>query len=509
MNLTILLVLAFLFSLFFLPRWFIKSRRMNKQSNNLLPPSPPTLPLLGNLHQIGELMHHSLRDLSQKHGPVMLLYVGQVPFLVVSSRAMSEEVMKTHDVVFANRPALTAVKILVYDCVDVGFGPCNEKWRQLRKICVMELLSVAMRVKTFKQTREEEVACMVEKISRSASVGAPVNLTEMLMSVFMNILCRCVLGRKYDVERDEGYGYLIRVLTTETPPFVFGDVFPSLGWLDAITGSVRKLKLTASRIDSFLEQIIKEHEQHRKGHDVPDEEKDFVDLMLQVQVEENKRMKNDFTRDNMKALLVDLFFAGSATTSTVPEWAMSEMIKQPKILQKAQEEVRRVVAEKGKKKVEEEDIQEMNYLKCVVKETLRMHPPMPTLLPRQTSEGVKLGGYRIPAKTNVMVNVWAIQRDPDVWSRAEEFIPERFTSASPDFKGNDFEFVPFGAGRRICPGMGFGMAVVESKLANLLYWFDWELPGGAPKEGLDMTEQLGHVASRKTPLNVVAIPHFN
>ncbi|KAK9108280.1 hypothetical protein Syun_024291 [Stephania yunnanensis] len=139
-----------------------------KQSN--LPPSPPTLPLIGNIHQLGGLLHRSFRDLSQKYGPIILVHFGPVPIVVVSSPAIAEQIMKTHDLVFANRPMMTSSKIILYECVDVGLAPYGEKWKQLRKICINELLSVK-KVKTLKRVREEEVACMVESIHVSSSLG--------------------------------------------------------------------------------------------------------------------------------------------------------------------------------------------------------------------------------------------------------------------------------------------------------------------------------------------------
>ncbi|KAK9108293.1 hypothetical protein Syun_024304 [Stephania yunnanensis] len=204
-----------------------------------------------------------------------------------------------------------------------------------------------------------------------------------------------------------------------------------------------------------------------------------------------------------------MFVAGAETSATVAEWAMSELIRNPKIMKKAQQEVRRVVRGKGKSRIDEEDIQEMDYMKFVIKESMRLHPPGPTLMPRESSESVSIKGYLLSPKTRVIINAWAIQRDPDIWSCPEEFIPERFMGTKFDFKGLHFEYLPFGAGRRMCPGISFGLAVVELNLANLLYWFDWQMPGGADEKGLDMTETFGILGAREFPLQLVAVPHFN
>lgn len=156
-------------------------------------------------------------------------------------------------------------------------------------------------------------------------------------------------------------------------------------------------------------------------------------------------------------------------------WDLSELVRHPATMKKASDVVRKVVGHKSK--VEENDINQMHYLKCVVKETLSLHPPCPLIPPRETISSVKLKGYNnIPAKTMVYINAWAMQRDPKIWDNPEEFQPERFEHSEVDFIGQDFEFIPFGIGRRGCPGMNFGIATVEYVLANLLYWFNWKLP---------------------------------
>ncbi|MBA0759367.1 hypothetical protein Gotri_022266 [Gossypium trilobum] len=184
---------------------------------------------------------------------------------------------------------------------------------------------------------------------------------------------------------------------------------------------------------------------------------------------------------------------------------MSEMIKNPRILEKAQAEVRQVYDRTGD--VNESDLHELKYLKLVMKETLRLHPPVPLLLPRESRERCEINGYEIPAKTKVIVNAWAIGRDSNYWNEAERFYPERFIDSSVDYKGTNFEFIPFGAGRRICPGMSYGMAVVELSLAQLLYHFDWKLPNGMKNEDLDMTEIFGATAGRKRDLRLIPIPY--
>lgn len=201
-----------------------------------------------------------------------------------------------------------------------------------------------------------------------------------------------------------------------------------------------------------------------------------------------------------------MFVGGSDTTSTALEWAFAELMKNPETMKKAQEEVRRVVGYKSR--IPENDVRQMKYLQCVVKEALRLHPPVPLMVPRETGSGVKLRGYDISPKTTVFFNVWAIQRDPQVWEKPEEFIPERFENSEVDFKGHDYQFIPFGIGRRGCPGMSFGVSSLEYLLANLLYWFDWKLPANCKSaQDIDMSETYGLTVNKKVPIHVEPIPY--
>ena len=208
----------------------------------------------------------------------------------------------------------------------------------------------------------------------------------------------------------------------------------------------------------------------------------------------------------MHTLLVqDIFIAGGETSSTTLEWVFSEMLKNPRVLKRAQAEVREVFGSKGY--VEEKALQELKFLKAVIKETLRLHPPGPLLAPRECGETCEINGYTIPAGTQVHVNAWAIGRDPRHWSEAEKFYPERFLDCPIDYKGSYFEFIPFGAGKRICPGISFALTNIELPLAQLLYYFDWELPFGVSPENFDMTEAFGTSVRRKNDLLVIPISY--
>ncbi|KAI3496886.1 hypothetical protein L1887_39264 [Cichorium endivia] len=201
-------------------------------------------------------------------------------------------------------------------------------------------------------------------------------------------------------------------------------------------------------------------------------------------------------------LLMNVLVGGTDTSAATVVWAMTALIKNPKVMKRAQEEVRNVVGKKGR--VDVDDLRKLTYLKAVVKEIMRLYPPVPLLLPRETTKDVILQGYKIKAKTVVFVNALAIGRDPESWESPEEFLPERFLGSDIDFKGNDFELIPFGAGRRICPGISVGVATVDLLLANLLYLFDWGLPNGMTKEDIDFDAMPGIIMHKRSDLCLLA-----
>nr|CAB3445875.1 unnamed protein product [Digitaria exilis] len=227
-----------------------------------------------------------------------------------------------------------------------------------------------------------------------------------------------------------------------------------------------------------------------------EEEEDLVDVLLRVQ--KDGGLDVPLTMGIIKALILDLFSAGSETSATTLQWAMAELMRNPEVMKKAQAELRGTL--NGKPKVTEDDLAQMKYMKLIIKETLRLHPAAPLLLPREARESCKVLGYDVPKGTTVLVNAWAIGRDPRYWDDPEDFKPERFECGTIDFKGLDFEFIPFGAGRRICPGMVFAQSNIELALAALLYHFDWELTDGLKPSDLDMTEDVGLTVRKKSDL---------
>ncbi|CAL9134704.1 unnamed protein product [Musa acuminata var. zebrina] len=498
-----------LFIILILPLSLLLLLRLGLKRNNLrarthgMPPSPPKLPFIGNFHQLGSHPHRSLHALSQKHGPLMLLHLGQVPTLVVSSPDGARDVMRNHDQVFASRPVLKPAKVLFDGCKDLGFSPHGEHWRQLRKICAFHLLS-STRVQSYRLIRQEEVGFMIRKISSQASPTTSVDMSEIFYSFANDMLCRVVSGK---FNREEGrnvvLGELIREFSVLLGKFYVGDYFPWLGWLDVLFGSMERTKKTKKRWDDLLDGVIQEHEDRSAEGD--DGERDFVDVLLSLR-EDRGGNHALLTPQTIKALLMDMFSGGTETSYVTLEYAMAELVRNPRMMAKLQHQVRGI-ASRTKGTVKEEELDEMVYLKAIIKEVLRLYPPIPLLVPRELMEDCQIQGYDIPKKTRVIVNAWAISRDPSHWEAPDEFKPERFMGdGAMDFKGNDFEFIPFGAGRRICPGMSFAIASLELAMATLVYHFDWELPGGLTREDLDMSEAFGLMLQRKQRLHLVAKP---
>jgi cytochrome P450 len=499
---------AFLVSLFLLSLSLLFIRRKWSGVKLNLPPSLPKLPVIGNLHHLGSLPHRSLREVAQKYGhDLMLLHLGQAPTLVVSSAEMLREIVKSHDILISNRPKTTAANILLYGCKDLGFAPYGEYWRQVKKTSVHELLSVK-RVLQFQCVRDQEVSVMVNRIRKACVNGASINLSDMFITISNNIVSRCVLGRSFEEEDGTSrFGELGRRMANQFMEFSVGDFFPYLRWIDVVTGFIGRLKASFEELDAFLDEVLEEHKARLESDGGNSHTNDFVDILLRLQKDD--MLDFNLTKNNLKAILTNMFLGGSDTTSTGLEWLMAELIRHPNVMKKVQEEVRRVVGKKTN--IEMDDINKMEYLNCVIKENLRLHPPAPLLAPRETTKDFEIGGYHIPAKTRVFINAWGIQRDPRLWDRPEEFIPERFQNNSIDFKGQDPQLVPFGIGRRGCPGISFGVASTEFVIANVLYWFDWKLPEDVVlgKKNMDMSEVNGIVVHKKFSLHLVPIPYSN
>ncbi|XP_078159493.1 cytochrome P450 71A26-like [Carex rostrata] len=473
----------------------IKRRNFSKGREKVIP-SPPKLPFIGNIHQLSSLYHQSLYSLSLKYGSLMLLHFGEVPWLIVSSSDMACAILRTHDLTFATRPSAVVSDIIRFG--DLAFEPYGEDWRQLKKIFTIHLMSTK-KIASYKTIIEEEVGNLIAKIGDHASMSSsdPIELSKVLFSFMNDVVFRVVSGK---IIMEERMYAMVRELLEESfqllGQFSIGDLFPSLLWLERLIGLSRRASRYRNRWDLLYEEVIQAHiksEENNEGKD------NFVDILLSLK--NDPSINFDISMDQIKGLIGDAFAAGIDTTYITIDWAMSELSKNPKIMKKLQEEVRGII--KHGEMVRSEDLNQMSYLKAVIKETLRLHPPVPLLLPRESMEECKINGFTIPRGTKVLINAWAIGREAKSWDVPEEFMPERFIDSQVDNKGNDFQLIPFGAGRRICPGILFATVTAELALANLIHCFDWELPSGMTREKFNMGESPGFTVHRKDDLLLV------
>ncbi|CAL4994525.1 unnamed protein product [Urochloa decumbens] len=464
-----------------------------------LPPGPWTLPVIGSLHHLvtSPNLYRATSRLSLKHGPLISLRLGEVSVVVVSSPEAAQEVMKTKDITFADRFSNATIAAFTFNGNNIAFAPYGERWRQLRKICMVELLSAA-RVLSFRRIREEEVGRFMERLAAASSAAGPaVNLSKMISRFINDIIVRVSVGTrcKYQDEYLDAFTSGVRQTSTMT----VADLFPSSKLMQALGSTPRKVLACRNRIERIFEQIIEEEKEAMDGGNgqaAAAGHEGFLSILLRLQKEGTSPIP--LTNDSIIAVMFDMFGAGSDTSANVLNWCMTELVRNPKAMAKAQEKVRE--AFKGKSTITEEDLKRCSYIDLVIKETMRLHPPVPLLLPRKCREDCKVMGYNIPKGTVVFVNVWGICRDPKYWDDPEEFKPERFESNKLDYKGTDFEYLPFGAGRRICPAINLGVANIDLALARLLYHFDWKLPDGMEPKDVDLSEASGLVAGKKTNL---------
>ncbi|KAL1358660.1 cytochrome P450 71D8 [Arachis hypogaea] len=481
--------------------WLTKNLKQNSHTQKL-PPGPWKLPLIGNLHQLasaGSLPHHALQNLSLKYGPIMHLKLGQVSAVVVSSSDVAKEIMKTHDHAFLQRPEFHSVAIFTYGSKDVAFAPYGDYWRQIRKMCTLELLS-SKRVQSFAFIREQEVCNLIESIH--SCVGSEVNVSEKVFSMVSTTVSRATFGNK--TKDHEEFVGVVKEVAKMTGGFDLVDLFPCL---KVVTMDKAKMELQKKQ-DLILENIIREHKVNLKmrskdGMVVGEKRhENLIDVLLRIQ--QSGDLQVPLTDDSIKAIIWDMFAAGTDTSSTVLEWTMMELMRNPSAMKKLQAEIR------GRETLlREHDVEELVYLKSVIKEALRLHAPVPLLLPRECTEATKVKGYDIPKKAKVIVNAWAIGRDPKHWDDALSFKPERFHGSCVDFRGSNFEYIPFGAGRRMCPGISFGLSNVEYALAKLLYHFNWQVPKGIKAQDLDVSETFGSVSGIKNNLFLVPTPYIS
>ncbi|TXG61666.1 hypothetical protein EZV62_013029 [Acer yangbiense] len=477
-----------------------------------LPPGPKPWPVIGNLNLIGPLPHQSLHKLAQKYGPIMQLTLGSFPVVVASSAEMAKQFLKTHDRVFASRPQTAAGKYTTYNYLNITWAPYGPYWRQGRKIYLSQLFS-SKRLESYEYIRVEELRAFFSRLC--ALSGKPILLKEHLSRVTLSIMSRIVLGKKYFSESEfetaavtlEEFQEMLDELFLLNGVLNIGDWIPWLDFMD-LQGYVKRMKALKKKFDRFHDRVFYEHKSKMKGLMEDFVPKDMVDLLLQLADDPNLEVKLNY--DSVKGFTQDLIAGGTDTSATTMEWAMSELMKQPNLIEKATEELDRVI---GRERwVEEKDIPQLPYIDAIMKETMRKHPVAVLLAPHLAQEDCNVAGYDIRKGTRVFINSWSIGRDSSFWDKPEEFRPERFLQGKVnimDVKGQSFELLPFGSGRRMCPGYSLGLKMISSSLANMLHGFHWKLPEDHMKvEDISMEEVYGLTTPRKYPLVAVMEPRL-
>ncbi|CAD5165237.1 unnamed protein product [Musa acuminata subsp. malaccensis] len=469
-----------------------------------LPPGPRRWPVVGNLYDIKPVRFRCFAEWAQTYGPIMSVWFGTTLNVVVSSSELAREVLKEKDQQLADRPRSRSAARFSRDGKDLIWADYGPHYVKVRKVCNLELFS-PKRLEALRPIREDEVTAMVESIFHACShpekVGKSLVLKDHLSAVAFNNITRLAFGKRFvnpDGSTDE-QGVEFKTIVSNGHKFgaslSLAEYVSWLQWLCPL--DVEAYDKHSARRDRLTKIIMEEHTQARYKGGAKDH---FVDALLTL------KDQYDLSEDTIIGLLWDMITAGMDTTVISVEWAMSEIVRNPRVQRKIQDELDRVIGQE--RIMNETDFASLRYLQCVVKESLRLHPPTPLMLPHKANADVKIGGYDIPKGSNVIVNVWAIARDPKTWKNPLEFRPERFLEEDIDIKGHDFRVLPFGTGRRVCPGAQLGINLVTSMLGHLLHHFSWTLPDGVKPEDVDMTETPGMVTFMQTPLRVVATPRL-
>lgn len=472
--------------------YYLTSLRRRSGAGRLpLPPGPTPLPLVGNLLSLRGNLHHTLARLARAHGPVMTLKLGLTTAVVVSSRDAAREAFTKHDRRLAARAVPDSGRALGFSERSMVWLPSSDPlWKTLRGIVAANIFSPRS-IAAVRGVRERKVYDMVSYFRGRA--GQEVDVGQAVYGGVLNLVSSVLFSIDVvDVGAESAQG--LRVLVEELVEAIakpnVSDLFPFLRALD-LQGwrrwVARRLERALRVLDDIVDRRLEDADASTHKHG------DFLNSLLEL-VSTGK-----IARHNVTTILFDMFAAGSDTIAITVEWAMAELLRNPSVMAKVRAEMEDTLG--GKETIEEPDAANLPYLQAVVKEAMRLHPVAPILLPHQAVEdGVEIGGYAVPKGSTVIFNAWAIMLDPAAWERPDEFVPERFLErAEVDFRGKEFEFIPFGSGRRLCPGLPMAERVVPFILASLLRAFEWRLPDGVSPEELDVSERF-------TTTNVLAVP---
>ncbi|XP_027158161.1 ferruginol synthase-like [Coffea eugenioides] len=472
----------------------LRSRRIAR-----LPPGPYPIPIIGNILNVGQKPHESFAKLSKIYGPLMSLKLGSKRTVVVSSPTIASEVLQKYDQLFSGRAVANAVQALDHDKASIVFLPASSQWRNLRKICKEQLFSL-QKLDASQGSRREKLQELCDYLQRCSVSRKIVNVSDAAFTTSLNLISRSLFSvdfANYDSNSSQELKGIVWGIMKNVGAPNLADYFPVLQMIDP-QGIRRRITFYMQRLFAIFDDVIDERLQVRGTSET--KKNDLLEGLLDHSI----KNESEFCRNDLKHLLLDLFLAGTETASVTVEWAMAELLRSPDKIANIRAELKEVI---GKKEgVQESDISRLPYLQAVIKETFRLHPPAPLLIPHKADEDVEINGFIVPKNTEVLVNVWASGRDPTMWSNPENFEPERFLGSDIiDVRGQHFELIPFGAGRRICPGLPLGYRMVHLMLASFIYNIDWKLEDGMKPEDLDMEEKFGLTVQRAWPLKAIPV----
>ncbi|XP_071733778.1 cytochrome P450 71AU50-like [Rutidosis leptorrhynchoides] len=476
--------------------WYKWMFYYTKKSKIPLPPGPYGLPIVGYLPFFGSNVHEIFTSLAHKYGPIYSLRLGTKLHVIVNSIEYVKIVVREQDQVFANRNSPITAVTVTYGGMDIVWSDSNPNWKNMRRILASQVLSNT-NLNTFKSFRRLEVRKLVNEVY--TKLGANININQIAFNTSLNIVTSMLWGYTkpfYDLEEFRHVEFkIIELLGAPN----LSDYIPILSWFD-LQGFNRDMKKQFKYMDQIFNTMIEEKYKVKNKRNGTFEEGEMEDT-LQTLLDLKDKIGDPKTLDliHIKALLLNIVVGATDTTSTMVEWAMAEILNSPRVMKKIQEELREVIGMNNI--VEESHLPKLTYLDAVVKETFRLHPPLPLLIQRSPHESCIVAGYSVPKETILYINVWAIHRDPKNWENPLEFKPERFLNSKWDYNGNNLKFLPFGSGRRICPGMAVGDKMLNYILASLLHSFDWSLP---KDEELQLSDEFGIVVKKRIPL--IAIP---
>ncbi|KAM3304791.1 cytochrome CYP82D47 [Capsicum chacoense] len=495
---------------FFLHKQFFSAKDQSRTRN--VPEAGGAWPIIGHLHLLSgsetdQLPHKILSRMADKYGPIFGLKFGVHKVIVVSDPKLAKECFTTNDLALANRPKSLVSEIIGYNNAMFGLAPYGPYWREVRKIATIELFST-QRIEMLKHIREFEIKSAVKEIynnwlknkSSNLNGAVKIEMKEWFGDLVMNTMGKILFGEGC---RSNKAHKAIRRFFELMGAFVVADFIPYLRWLD-IGGHEKAMKEVAKEIDCAVEEWLAKHKRKRDSDGVKaGGEEDFMDVMLSIC--ENRDLPGVDADTAIKATCMALLSAGTDTTIVTLTWTLSLLLNNYEALQKAQDELD---AQVGKNRwVQESDIKNLVYLQAIVKEALRLYSAAPLSVPHESMEDCTISGYDIPKGTRLLVNIWKIHHDPNIWPEPNEFKPERFltTHKDVDVRGNHFELMPFGSGRRMCPGISLALQALPFVIAVLLQGFDMKRPSEEP---IDMSESFGLTVLKASPLEVLLAPHL-